>query len=59
MTELAIAAFVAVLVFAATRISSLGDALGRAVRGEGRPETPPEPKPSRPPAPAPRAADPR
>lgn len=57
MTELAIAAFVAVLVFAATRISSLGDALGRAVRGDGGPDAPPEPKPSRPQAPASRAAD--
>ncbi|GAO03368.1 MULTISPECIES: twin-arginine translocase TatA/TatE family subunit [Anaeromyxobacter] len=33
MTELLIVAFVALLVFGATRIPALGDALGRAVRG--------------------------
>jgi sec-independent protein translocase protein TatA len=32
MTDLAIVVFVAVLVFAATRIPSLGDALGRAFK---------------------------
>jgi sec-independent protein translocase protein TatA len=33
MTELLVVAFVALLVFGATRIPALGDALGRAVRG--------------------------
>ncbi|BDG04671.1 twin-arginine translocase TatA/TatE family subunit [Anaeromyxobacter oryzae] len=32
MTDLAIVVFVAVLVFAATRIPALGDALGRALK---------------------------
>lgn len=32
MTELIIVAFVALLVFGATRIPALGDALGRALR---------------------------
>ncbi|WP_242394361.1 twin-arginine translocase TatA/TatE family subunit [Anaeromyxobacter oryzisoli] len=36
MTDLAVVVFVAILVFAATRISALGDALGRAVARHGR-----------------------
>ncbi|ACL64345.1 sec-independent translocation protein mttA/Hcf106 [Anaeromyxobacter dehalogenans 2CP-1] len=50
MTELLIVAFVALLVFGATRIPALGDALGRAVRGvraaargDRGPEQPPRP----------------
>ncbi|ACG72232.1 sec-independent translocation protein mttA/Hcf106 [Anaeromyxobacter sp. K] len=50
MTELLIVAFVALLVFGATRIPALGDALGRAVRGfrtaargDRGPERPPRP----------------
>jgi sec-independent protein translocase protein TatA len=35
MTELLVVVFVALLVFGATRIPALGDALGRAVRGRG------------------------
>jgi sec-independent protein translocase protein TatA len=33
MTELLVVLFVSLLVFGATRIPSLGDAIGRAVRG--------------------------
>jgi TatA/E family protein of Tat protein translocase len=43
MTELLVVVFVALLVFGATRIPALGDALGRAVRGRGS-----EPEPSAP-----------
>lgn len=42
MSEIAVALFIAVLVYAATRIPALGDALGRAVRGPP-PESPPPP----------------
>jgi sec-independent protein translocase protein TatA len=46
MTELLVVLFVAVLVFGATRIPALGDALGRAVRGAPTraPETPTPPQ---------------
>ena len=42
MTELLVVLFVALLVFGATRIPALGDALGRAVRrgGSAAPEPP-------------------
>ncbi len=46
MAEIAVVIFVALLVFGATRVSSLGDALGRALRGPPPPEAPP-PKPPR------------
>ncbi len=44
MTDLAVAAFVAVLVFAATRIPALGDALGRALKRDPPPagDAPPQ-----------------
>jgi sec-independent protein translocase protein TatA len=35
MTELLIVLFVALLVFGATKIPAVGDALGRALRGPG------------------------
>jgi sec-independent protein translocase protein TatA len=53
MTEVLVVAFVALLVFGATRVPALGDALGRAVsafrRTSQRPasRTPPSPAPRR------------
>ncbi len=35
MTELLIVVFVALLVFGATKVPAVGDALGRALRGRG------------------------
>jgi sec-independent protein translocase protein TatA len=46
MTELLVVIFVALLVFGATRIPALGDALGRAVRGH-RSAAPDPPAPQR------------
>jgi len=45
MTELLVVIFVALLVFGATRIPALGDALGRAVRGNRSAERNPSPPP--------------
>jgi sec-independent protein translocase protein TatA len=44
MAELAVTLFVMLLVFGATQIPALGDAIGRRVRGPGpnRRESPPE-----------------
>ncbi len=41
MAELGVTLLVVVLVFAAMKIPSLGDAIGRLVRGPGRPAQPP------------------
>lgn len=50
MTELLIVLFVALLVFGATKVPAVGDALGRALRGPGArppgaaPDAPPPPR---------------
>jgi sec-independent protein translocase protein TatA len=51
MTEILVVLFVALLVFGATRIPALGDALGRAVRGtpSRTPEAPARRAPEEPP----------
>lgn len=43
MAELAVTLFVALLVFGASQIPSLGDALGRRLRGPPREGAPPPP----------------
>ncbi len=45
MTELLIVLFVALLVFGATKVPAVGDALGRAVRGREGPRRGDEPPP--------------
>jgi sec-independent protein translocase protein TatA len=45
MTELAVTAFVVLLIWGAMKIPSLGDAIGRRVRGPGRPARRPAPPP--------------
>ena len=53
MTELLIVLFVALLVFGATKVPAVGDALGRALRGprarprDAEPDAPPPPPASR------------